>query len=978
MSLSLPEALAVALRDVYRIEGEIGRGGMATVYKAEDRKHHRAVAIKVLSPELGSEAGRDRFLREIRTTAGLAHPHILPLHDSGAAGDLLYYVTPFIEGETLRTRLDRERQLPLETALQWTREMAGALAHAHRQGFVHRDVKPENILLSDGIAIVADFGIAHALEQVSDPDATRAVTRAGALLGTPRYMSPEQVIGGPIDGRADLYALACVLYEMLAGEPPFLAPTSDGLMRMHLASEARPVTDLRPSLPPALSSALHRGLAKDPADRYESGARFVEALVAASRDGQPVVAPSARTPNNLPKARTPFIGREKELEECMTLLRAGPLVTLTGIGGSGKTRLARKVAEGVLAEYPDGVWFVDLAPLSDPALVAEAVAAPLGIRQEPEKDLRGEIQAALRGKRVLLVLDSCEHLLDTCADLAGTLLTGDGATRILVTSREGLGIEGERIVALRSLAVPSEDAARDPREVERSDAARLFVDRAGSVLPGFTLTAKNAPFVAEICRRLDGIPLAIELAAARVKVLSVEEIRDRLHDRFRLLTGGSKMALPRHQTLLSTIQWSYDQLAPEEQALLGTLAVFAGGWTLESATRVTGADEFTTLDLFARLVDKSLVLVEREGEGSTRYRFLETVRQYAEERLQESGASEATRRRHLEEFLAMAETAYREPFVREGSWSAALEAEHDNLRVALQRAQGFDPEGYLELAGALAWFWQARSHLIEGREHVRSALQATSAEPPRPARARALWGLANMLSWQGETSAALQRMDEALALWRALGLRSEVALALEGLGWALLLDGQEERAREVLEECLQLQEDLGDAVLVNRARVGLAQVLVSLNDTGRARALSSEIIAFSSAAADRRSEHFGWHFLADSALIEGHYEESLSLYRKSLLLARAMGDRLEMSFEVQGVAMSLSGLGRHEVALRLAGAAKGEWARIGADVHMRFWDALMDRHFEASRRALGAEAGGAWDAGFELPFEKAMALALQS
>jgi non-specific serine/threonine protein kinase len=745
------------------------------------------------------------------------------------------------------------------------------------------------------------------------------------------------------------------------------------------------VSEARPDVPPGVADAIAKALAKKPEDRYETAARFAEAL-ATDRSLEPTVAYDAfavptATPNNLPAERTRFIGREKELAECERLLTEARLLTLTGIGGCGKTRLALKVAERLLESYPDGIWFADLAPLTDPSRVAETVRAALGVREESGRSLLEVLHQQVRGKRLLLVLDNCEHLLTASAELADAVLRSGEAVRILATSREALGVEGERLYGLRSLAVPAQAIEGDRQAVGGVEAVKLFVDRAQMALDGFSLTEENAGAIAEVCRRLDGIPLAIELAAARVRMLSPDQIRARLDDRFRLLTGTSKTALPRHQTLRATIQWSYDQLSPAEQRLFRLLSVFVAGWTLESATRVCGddVDELEMLDLLSHLVDKSLVLVDREQGSEPRYAVLETVRQYAQERLAEAGEAQAARRRHFLEFRALAERAYGDRFVREEKWATLLETEHDNLRAALDFVRSSDNELYLDLAGALAWFWQARSHLIEGREHLAAALAASEAGQPRPARARALWGLANTLTWQGNAAAARPTMEEALRMWRQIGDLPEVATALEGIGWAQFLEGEDEAARATFEECLALQRERGDPVLINRAMVSLAQVLVALHRVAQARPMASEIVAYSKAHEDRRSLHSGWHYLADCALIEGSCGESLKLYGESLAHAQVIGDRLEMSFEVQGVAMSLAGLGDAEQALRLAASAKAEWERIGVDLHMRFWDELLDRYLGAARQALGAEASErAWQEGKVLPFETAVARALMS
>ena len=975
--MAVPEPLTQSLADRYRFEREIGRGGMATVYLAHDVKHQRRVAIKVLHEGSRRSIG-PRFLREIDVVARLTHPHVIPLFDSGDAGGFIYYVMPYIEGESLRARLSRTGRLSVDESVRLAREIAGALAHAHQHGVVHRDIKPENILLADGVALVADFGIARAFEATGEDAATELATQVGAVLGTPRYMSPEQAGGGAVDARSDLYALACVLYEMLAGEPPFVAPTASELMRLHLTAEARPLQDLRPSVPQSVAVAIARNLAKVPADRHATAAQFADAL-ASVMPALAVPAPgAAATPTNLPKSRTRFIGREKELRDGARLLAETRMLTLTGIGGSGKTRLALQLAEAALGRYPDGVWFVDLAPLSDATQVAEAVAAQIGAREVPGKTIVELIEAALTNRRVLLVLDNCEHVISAVAELADALLSACGALTILATSREGLGVEGEQQMALRSLSTPSEATAVDLQAVTASDAVALFVDRARTAAPDFVLNDTNAAGVADICRRLDGIPLALELAAARVKMLSVDQIRAMLNDRFRLLVGGRRSAVPRHQTLQATIQWSYDQLSADEQRLFRTLSVFAGGWSLDLAARLAGhsGEAIDFLDVLGRLVDKSLVLVERAQRGEPRYRFLETVRQYAQERLVEAGESAAVHRRHVDLMIDLAERAYAERLEREGPWSELLALEYDNLRSAIEIASADHPERHLQLVGALGWFFMARSHFIEGREQLARALEATPPEPARRERARALWSMANLRSWQGD-AAALPLMEDALRIWRALGDRREVAIGLEGLGWMHALANLYAAALSTFEECLGAVRTLGDPHHVNRVMLGVAQTLVCLHRVDEARPMATAIIEFSRAHDDKRSEHSGWHFLADCALIEGRCAESLRLYRRSLVQAQAIGDRMEISFEVQGIAMSLAELGEPSRALRLAGAMRAEWERLDITLQITFWDDLLDRYLGPARAALGPDqAARAWEAGRRLSLEAAIAEAL--
>jgi predicted ATPase len=954
---------------------------MATVYLAHDVRHNRPVAIKVMDPEVSKSIGPDRFLREIAIIARLSHPHIVPLFDSGAAGDHLYYVMPYVEGASLRAHLNQVGQLPTDEAVELARQIASALGHAHARGLVHRDIKPENILLADGMALVADFGIARSTGAGLD-DVTQVATIPGGVFGTPLYMSPEQAAGREVDARADIYSLACILFEMQAGQPPFTASTADVLLRLHLTAQPRPVTDLRPTTPPGLARLISRGLAKLPADRFATAAQFAEALASATSEVTPPsgTAPVGvlEIPNNLPRPRTQFIGRERELAECARLLREVRLLTLTGIGGGGKTRLAIRAAEESIDHFPDGLWLVDLSPVSDGDRVLDTIAATLGVRQAAGEDVRAALAAWVRGRRLLLILDNCEHLLAGTAAAADDLLEAGAEPRVMATSREALGIQGERLLNVGPLGAPAA-GVRDLTAVASSDAVGLFVDRARQVVRDFALDEHNADAVADICRRLDGIPLALELAAARVKVLSVDQIRGRLDDRFRLLTGGSKSALPRHQTLQATIAWSYDTLTREEQHLLRLLSVFAGGWTLDTATAVygDGADEFEVLDLLTRLIDKSLVVVSRDAKRDARYSLLETVRQYAAERLIDAEDAAAVRRRHAEAFLAMAERAYEGAMTEEAVWSAAIEQEHDNLRTALGVLRESDAERYLQLAGALAWFWQGRSYLREGTAHVIAALDATPPAPARKTRARALWGAAQLRAWQGDATTSHRMMEESLRMWRELGDHKEIALALEGLGWVQFRSGDDEKACTAFEESLALQRESGDTHLVNRATVGLAQMLVALGRVDEARRASSEILQFAQAHDDLRSAHYAWHYLADCALLEDNCAEAYRLYRQSLELARQIGDRLEIGFEVQGVAMSLAGLGHAQRALGLGGAVEAELRRLGADVRIRFWDDLLNRYFEKARRALGPAASAeAWNHGEATAFDAAVVQAL--
>ena len=456
---------------------------------------------------------------------------------------------------------------------------------------------------------------------------------------------------------------------------------------------------------------------------------------------------------NLPVQATSFVGRERELADLERLLATDPLVTLVGVGGTGKTRLMLQAAAELVDRYRDGAWLVELAPLSDPELVVQAVARALAVQQQPGQPPIDTIVDFLRSKELLLLLDNCEHLIGTAADVTHRLLGSCRALRVLASSREPLGVDGEAIFAVPSMALPEaivagsardESSAEELERIGRSEAVRLFVDRAVATLPSFSLDRSNASAVVEICRRLDGIPLALELAAARVNVLSAAEIAQGLGDRFRLLTGGRRTAAPRQQTLQAAIDWSWGLLADPDRRLLRRLSVFAGGWTLEEATEVTserdrpgvagtpagrdGAARFETLDGLSRLVDRSLVVVDHDG--STRYRMLETIRQYAGDQLVASGEAVALRDRHLacfRQFAIDAESGLEGPDM--AAWLARIDADIDNFRAALDWASETLPEAGLEMCVAMNSYWRSRTMGSEGLDRMLEAVDRVRALP---------------------------------------------------------------------------------------------------------------------------------------------------------------------------------------------------------------------------------------------------------
>ena len=614
----------------------------------------------------------------------------------------------------------------------------------------------------------------------------------------------------------------------------------------------------------------------------------------------PVVAavPAPAVTGYVPHSLTDLIGRDKERDVVAGRLRRFRLVTLTGPGGIGKTRLALAVASEVAAEYADGVWLVSLEALSDGGQVAPQIASTLGLKEDPERSALQMLTAFLRQKRLLLVLDNCEHLLEASARVSAHLLGECAGVQVLATSREALGLTGEGAWAVPGLSVP--DPAALPNLLTEYESVQLFVERAQAVNPQFDLTESSTPAVATICTRLEGIPLAIELAAARVRVLSAAQIAARLDDYLSLLTGGSRTALPRQQTLRSTLDWSYDLLGLPERRLLSRLSVFAGGWTLEAAEQVCAGGAVSVssvLDLLTGLVDKSLVTAvppEGEREGETRYRFLETVRQYAGERLAECGETKALRDRHLSWCVALAEDA--EPHLRghgQRIWLTRLETEHDNLRAGLAwgAASASGAEQTLRLAGSLWYFWYVRGHWVEAQKHLTAALAREGAERNTVVRVRALQGLARLVFYQGDWKTGHFLSEQMLTISREISDPVGEADSLTSLGYAKDIQGDGEAATSYFEQSLAICRDSGYRFGERMNYASLGNVKYAQQDLAAASSYFEQSLVISCEIGDHRSKAWDLRNLGMVKLYQGDCEAAGSLYEQSLAISRNLGDR---------------------------------------------------------------------------------------
>jgi predicted ATPase/serine/threonine protein kinase len=1029
----------------YRVDGLVGRGSMSVVFRATQLSLGRQVAIKLLRPDRISDPHAiERFRREALAVARLAHPNIVTIHHFDTEAEYgTYLVMELLEGETLRDVIEKEGALSPETAVRLIRDVGSAVHAAHEAGLVHRDLKPENVFVvaEDGrqIAKVLDFGIAK-LREV-DGRSVDALTATGHVVGTPYYMSPEQCLGDDLDARSDVYALGCLLYELLAGRPPFVKGDAVAVMQAHVTAPPAPLKAIAPNTPTHLERAVHRALAKRVDDRFATALEFTSALdplrdadhtTSGTRRTAPPAPGLARVsdvatrerprpkPSNahLPRYLTTFVGRDRAITDVTSILGEARLMTLTGPGGIGKTRLAIEVATRLAPDFKR-VRTAELAVLTDPGLVTRTVATALEVPDSQHRSADTAMIDSIGAERVLLLLDNCEHLVDACAQLVARMLRACPSLHVLATSREALGVAGETVWPVMPLALPP---AESPGDVTQFEAVRLFRDRALRSVPSFRLTPANATSAAAICRRLDGIPLAIELAAARVKVLSLKQILERLEDRFRLLTGGDRSSLQRHQTLRATIDWSYELLNTEERAVLARLSVFAGGWTLEGAEAVVGpmGDLGNLLDLLSRLADKSLVTVAQDEEAEPRHHLLETVRVYAAEKLAESGDEDSMRSRHAEWCVRLAFGA-KNGYVGSGlaPWLARLDAEHDNIRQALAWLVVADPAAALRMCCAIGWFWNIRGHLAEGREWFSRAMRACARTQSAPddLHAEALHEAANLAERLGALTEARSFYERSLSLRRALGDGRGAALTLHNLGvnatdrgdydsaitlheesaahfreigdesgLALALNGiavaerycgrfdtAYERSLESLAICRSLGAERGVGVLL----FNLGSIANARGEIDEAERLLAEGLSVGRRLGERALEANALDGLAHVARTRRSFDQSAKLFAESLELRRKMGDLVGISASLAGLAQIASERDDLHRTVALGAAALALRESIGAGLG-DFDEVALRELIQRSRDRLGTAGDLAYTEGRTMSVEAAISYGFET
>jgi len=620
-----------------------------------------------------------------------------------------------------------------------------------------------------------------------------------------------------------------------------------------------------------------------------------ERLYQVNLTGLPAKFPPLRTLdaflNNLPVQLTTFIGREKEIAEIKQELVDHHLVTLIGSGGTGKTRLSLQVGAELLERFGHGVWLVELAPLTDPELIPRTILSTIGIVEQKGKTSVDVLKEYLQDRQILILLDNCEHLIDACARLVNALLSVAPGLRVLASSREALGVGGEISYPVPSLALPDIKHLPVMEQLSQYEAVRLFIDRALLVAPHFVVDRDNAPHIAQICYRLDGIPLAIELAAARVKVLSVEQISARLNDRFRLLTGGVRTALPRQQTLRALIDWSYDLLTQDERLLLCRLSVFAGGWRMEAAEEICageGINSFDVLELLTQLVHKSLVvLVEHSQSGETRYRMLETIRQYTQEKLLKVGGTETIHDNHLAYFVKLVKQA--EPELYRSNqifWLNRLEEELDNVRLALDWALAKDLKSGLELLTLPVFFWEIRTNLQEWENRLAQFLERY--EETDSLRARGLIIYAHLLGMTNGLKQAESLANQSLALSRTISDRYMEAYSLWGVGSIITLQGNMDQGIPLVEQSLAIYRSIGD--LLGQA-IAARWLSLKTNDPEHSESLLLESLRLSREMGNLSGIAVCLNLLADKAIRVGDLSSAVVWLEEAKELHHQLGDQ---------------------------------------------------------------------------------------
>ncbi|WP_431938994.1 protein kinase domain-containing protein [Nocardia grenadensis] len=945
---------AVAELNGAGLEGaaEIGRGGSGVVYRCVQPVLDRVVAVKVLTFELNGD--RERFLREQQAMGRLTgHPNIVEVLEVGETeSGRLYLVMPFHPQGSLEARIRRDGPLQLVELLRLGVKLAGALETAHRADILHRDVKPSNILLTDyGEPALTDFGIAHLAEGFR--------TATGAVTASPAFTAPEVLGGTPSTRASDVYSLGATLFCASTGHPAFERRSGEQVMAQFARISTQPVPDLRGyGIPADLAAVIETAMSHDSGQRPTAEAlgqqlRHIQAAHGLTVDHMALRGESGEQPRpmatsapipahdpnrggtglrtaagNLPQELTSFVDRRSQVAEIKNLLSRSPLVTLTGIGGVGKSRLSLRAAHTLQRSYADGVWLVELAELRDPLLLVDVVTTTLGLRPVGRPALEALVEH-LSGREVLLVVDNCEHMLDPVAELVEILLQSAPRLKILTTSREPLGIGGEAVV----LVPPLSFAEPPVPGTNVNEAVTLFTERAVAVVPDFHLDESNRSTVADICARLDGLPLAIELAAARLRTLSADQISERLSDRFAVLTRGSRSAPTRQQTLGWCIDWSYDLCTATEQQLWGRMSVFAGTFDLATAEEIcgTGLTEQGFLDAFSGLLDKSILIREQSGADLT-FRMLETVQAYGAHKLAEFGERAQLDRRHrswYDRLVSRAEADWVSS--RQLQWITLLERELPNLRKSMEHSISEGDAGGLRTAAHLFSFWFSTGRINEGRRWCDRLLDAVS-QAPAADRAGVL-NIAIVFAGQvGDLITATERITELEDLAEQTADPSIEALLAYASGCTALNTGDLNLASVRLNDAVEAFRARENVLFELRALVVLGWALVLRGHMPSSIACLERTLTTADAHDETEIRSLALRPLALAVWRTGNSGRAIQLLKESLATSRRLVDPLVAVVALEIMAWISIENNQAERTAVLLGAAHGLGHFIGTSI----------------------------------------------
>jgi len=935
----------------YRLLRSLGRGGFAEVYLGQHIYLNSYAALKVLHTTLQDKEIED-FVKEAQTLARLVHPHIVRILDFAVQNGIAFLIMDYAPRGTLRQRYPRGARLPRDAIVSYVTQVASALQYAHDQRIVHRDVKPENMLLGpDDEVLLSDFGLALLLARTVSAS-TQAMEQSPA--GTASYLAPEQFRNqaGP---SSDQYALGVTVYEWLCGRLPFEGSFLQMAIQ-RISVPPPPLRELLPDLSPPIEEVVLKALSKEPEQRFARVQDFATALTDAFRAvpsslshpsfvtvpasdqstpldaaieelvedttasqsptpsthrSAPLVEDEERQDNQatlagpdpiwrVPVFLAPLIGREQDVTAVRRILQRPEvrLLTLLGTGGIGKTRLGVQVANEMREHFADGVCFVPLAEVNDAVLVMHAVAQELGVQEISTRPIIEQVKSFLQDKHFLLLLDNFEHVMAVALQVE-ELLAACPALKIVVTSRAALHVRAEYEYPVSPLSLPDLIHSAEGNLFTQSAAVTLFVQRAQALLPTFEITPANARTIAEICVRLDGLPLAIELAAARVKLLPPQALLTRLSQRLQILTSSIRDAPARQQTLRNTLKWSYDLLDAEEQRLFRRLSVFVGGWTLDAVEAVCQADyeqehlNFSLLDGIGSLLDKSLLLqVGRESE-EPRLIMLETMREYGQECLRESGEGEVSERAHALYYLQLVQEA--EPHLKgeqQLSWFARLEQEMANIFAALEAAFKYGLHADLVRGiNAFARFLTARGLYAQAELHLKRAQQVASSLHDSIGLTITLYYLAEVADKRGSYAKAEAYLQEGVSLARQLGDPARIGQALRYLGWVISRRGNYVQGEAYLQEALALAKQVGDHELIMQALLSLSGVTDELGNYVQTESYLQEGLAVARQSGNRKHISAMLTNLGRLAVLRGDYVQAEAYTQEALELANQIGYR---------------------------------------------------------------------------------------